>query len=103
MPARKGQCSTEGISGSMAYKRRYTDAASGTDSFALVTVSGSATYTGIPNGTYKDAVTGDTKVVSGGMLAVPAPGKGNLRVYVLDLGGKNAAPGKIGAAGPYLK
>ncbi len=35
-----GQYSTEGISGSMAYKRRYTDAASGTDSFALVTVSG---------------------------------------------------------------
>ncbi|MFB8219354.1 alpha-amylase [Streptomyces anulatus] len=98
-----GQYSTEGITGSMAYKRRYTDAASGTDSFALVTVSGSATYTGIPNGTYKDAVTGDTKVVTGGTLAVPAPGKGNLRVYVLDLGGKNAAPGKIGAAGPYLK
>ncbi|MEV5582096.1 carbohydrate binding domain-containing protein [Streptomyces parvus] len=98
-----GQYSTEGISGSMAYKRRYTDAASGTDSFALVTVSGSATYTGVPNGTYKDAVTGDTKVVSGGTLTVPAPGKGNLRVYVLDLGGKNAAPGKIGTAGPYLK
>lgn len=98
-----GQYSTEGISGSMAYKRRYTDAASGTDSFALVTVSGSATFTGVPNGTYKDAVTGDTKVVSGGSLTVPAPGKGNLRVYVLDLGGKNAAPGKIGAAGPYLK
>ncbi|MFF4244457.1 hypothetical protein ACFYY2_08280 [Streptomyces sp. NPDC001822] len=49
------------------------------------------------------AVTGDTKVVTGGTLAVPAPGKGNLRVYVLDLGGANAAPGKIGAAGPYLK
>lgn len=98
-----GQYSTEGISGSMAYKRRYTDTASGTDSFALVTVTGSATYTGIPNGTYKDAVTGDTRVVTGGTLAVPAPGKGNLRVYVLDLGGRNAAPGKIGTAGPYLK
>ncbi|GFN01659.1 hypothetical protein Smic_02150 [Streptomyces microflavus] len=98
-----GQYSTEGISGSMAYKRRYTDAASGTDSFALVAVSGSATYSGIPNGTYQDAVTGDTKVVTGGALAVPAPGKGNLRVYVLDLGGKNAAPGRIGTAGPYLK
>ncbi len=98
-----GQYSTEGISGSMAYKRRYTDAASGTDSFALVTVSGSAAYTGIPNGAYKDAVTGDTKQVTSGTLTVPAPGKGNLRVYVLDLGGKNAAPGKIGAAGPYLK
>ncbi|WP_405697178.1 carbohydrate binding domain-containing protein [Streptomyces sp. NBC_01185] len=98
-----GQYSTEGITGSMAYKRRYTDTVSGTDSFALVTVTGGATYTGIPNGTYKDAVTGDTQVVTGGTLAVPAPGKGNLRVYVLDLGGRNAAPGKIGTAGPYLK
>ncbi|MFF4082809.1 carbohydrate binding domain-containing protein [Streptomyces sp. NPDC001777] len=98
-----GQYSTEGITGSMAYKRRYTDAASGVDSFALVTVTGGATYTGIPNGTYKDAVTGDTRVVSDGRLTVAAPGKGNLRVYVLDLGGSNAAPGRIGTAGPYLK
>ncbi|MFE3145464.1 carbohydrate binding domain-containing protein [Streptomyces sp. NPDC059218] len=97
-----GQYSTEGITGSMAYKRRYTDAASGTDSFALVTVTGAADYTGIPNGTYQDAVTGDTRVVSDGRLSVGAPGKGNLRVYVLDLGGKNAAPGRIGAPGPYL-
>ncbi|MFC8595080.1 hypothetical protein [Streptomyces atroolivaceus] len=41
--------------------------------------------------------------MTGGTLSVPAPGKGNLRVYVLDLGGKNAAPGKIGTAGGYLK
>lgn len=97
-----GQYSTEGITGSMAYKRRYTDTASGTDSFALVTVTGAADYAGIPNGTYRDAVTGDTRVVSDGKLSVGAPGKGNLRVYVLDLGGKNAAPGRIGAPGPYL-
>ncbi|MFF7361280.1 carbohydrate binding domain-containing protein [Streptomyces sp. NPDC008125] len=98
-----GQYSTEGISGSMAYKRRYTDAASGVDSFALVTVTGGASYTGIPNGTYKDAVTGDVRTVSDGTLTVAAPGKGNLRVYVLDLGGRNAAPGQVGTAGPYLK
>ncbi|MEU8701998.1 carbohydrate binding domain-containing protein [Streptomyces sp. NPDC048680] len=98
-----GQYSTEGITGRMAYKRRYTDAASGVDSFALVTVTGAAGYSGIPNGTYKDAVTGDTQVVADGKLSVAAPGKGNLRVYVLDLGGSNAAPGKVGAAGPYLK
>ncbi|MFG2217830.1 carbohydrate binding domain-containing protein [Streptomyces sp. NPDC048685] len=97
-----GQYSTKGITGSMAYKRRYTDTASGTDSFALVTVTGAADYTGIPNGTYRDAVTGDTRVVSDGKLSVGAPGKGNLRVYVLDLGGKNAAPGRVGAPGPYL-
>ncbi|MFJ8648626.1 carbohydrate binding domain-containing protein [Streptomyces sp. NPDC093546] len=90
-----GQYSTEGITGEMAFKRRYTSGT--TDSFALVTVTHGATYTGIPNGTYTDAVTGDTRVVTDGRLTVAAPGKGNLRVYVL--GGK----GRIGTAGPYLK
>ncbi|WP_432089407.1 carbohydrate binding domain-containing protein [Streptomyces sp. bgisy095] len=90
-----GQYSTEGVSGGMAFKRRYTDA--GTDSFALVTVSGGATYTGVPNGTYADAVTGDVRTVTNGTLTVAAPGKGNLRVYVLN------GPGRIGTAGPYLK
>lgn len=90
-----GQYSTDGISGDMAFKRRYTSG--GTDSFALVTVSGGATFTGVPNGTYTDAVTGDTRTVTNGSLTVAAPGKGNLRVYVLNGGGK------IGADGPYLK
>ncbi|MFD8643509.1 carbohydrate binding domain-containing protein [Streptomyces zaomyceticus] len=90
-----GQYSTEGISGDMAFKRRYTSG--GTDSFALVTISGGATYTGIPNGTYTDAVTGDVRTVANGTLTVGAPGKGNLRVYVLN------GPGRIGTAGPYLK
>ncbi|MGW3912514.1 carbohydrate binding domain-containing protein [Streptomyces sp. NPDC005070] len=90
-----GQYSTDGISGSMAFKRRYTSGS--TDSFALVTVTGDATFTGIPNGTYTDAVTGDVKTVSGGTLSVAAPGKGNLRVYVLN------GPGRIGTDGPYLK
>ncbi|MCX5317651.1 alpha-amylase family glycosyl hydrolase [Streptomyces sp. NBC_00154] len=95
-----GQYSTEGIDGQMAYKRRYTSGT--TDSFVLVTVSGGATCSGIPNGTYKDAVTGDVKTVSNGTLTIDAPGKGNLRAYVLDLPG-NPAPGKVGADGPYLK
>ncbi|MEU4167230.1 carbohydrate binding domain-containing protein [Streptomyces sp. NPDC026665] len=90
-----GQYSTDGISGSMAFKRRYTSGS--TDSFALVTVTGDATFTGIPNGTYADAVTGAVKTVSNGTLSVAAPGKGNLRVYVLN------GPGKIGTDGPYLK
>lgn len=62
-----------------------------------MTVTGGASFTGIPNGTYTDAVTGDMKSVSNGTLSVAAPGKGNLRVYVLN------GPGKIGADGPYLK
>ncbi|GAA3217518.1 carbohydrate binding domain-containing protein [Actinocorallia longicatena] len=90
-----GQYSREGVSGSMAFKRRYTEGS--VDSFALVTITGGATYSGIPNGTYRDAVTGDVSAVTNGTLTVAAPGKGNLRVYVLD------GPGRIGAAGPYLK
>ncbi|WP_137991821.1 carbohydrate binding domain-containing protein [Streptomyces vilmorinianum] len=90
-----GQYSTEGISGAMAYKRRWTSGT--TDSFALVTVTHGAGFTGIPNGTYTDAVTGEQRVVTDGTLNVAAPGKGNLRVYVLN------GPGRIGVPGPYLK
>lgn len=56
----------------------------------------------MPNGRYVDAVTGDVKTVTDGTLTAAAGGKGNLRVYVLDLPG-NPAPGKIGADGPYLR
>ncbi|MEU4428190.1 carbohydrate binding domain-containing protein [Actinoplanes sp. NPDC024001] len=95
-----GQYSTEGVSGNMAYKRRYT--AGGVDSFALVTVSGGASFTGIPNGTYVDAVTGDTRTVTNGSLTVSLNAKGNLRVYVLSQAG-SPAPGKVGADTTYLK
>ncbi|ATB33730.1 carbohydrate binding domain-containing protein [Melittangium boletus] len=98
----KGQYSTDGVSGGMAFKRRFTDAASGVDSFVLVTISGGATFNGIPNGTYRDAVTGDVKTVTSGTLTASVSGKGNLRAYVLDLPG-NPAPGKVGVDGPYLK
>ena len=96
---RKGQYSTEGCSGSFAFKRRYTDAT--TDSYALVTISGGATFSKILNGTYTDCVTGDTKIVSNGQLTVSCSGKGNLRVYVLNTE-KNKAPGKIGVDGKYI-
>ena len=97
---RKGQYSTEDISGNnMAYKRRYTD--DKTDSFALITVSGTATFNNIPNGTYVDCVTGDTKKVTNGSLTAECSGKGNMRVYVLDTE-KTPAPGKIGQDGIYL-
>ncbi len=98
----KGQYSTQGVSGGMAYKRRFTDAARGIDSFVLVTVSGNATFSGIPNGVYRDAVSGDVKTVTTGVLTATLSGKGNARIYVLDLPG-NAAPGKLGSDGPYLK
>lgn len=96
---RKGQYSTAGCSGGMSFKRRYTDAT--TDSYVLVTISGNATFTGIPNGTYTDVVTGDTKIVTDGKLTATCSGKGNLRAYVLSTD-KTKAPGKIGDDGAYL-
>lgn len=96
---RKGQYSNEGCSGNFAFKRRYTDA--NTDSYALVTISGNATFTGILNGRYIDAVTGDVKNVTDNKLSVTCSGKGNLRVYVLDTP-KTKAPGKVGEDGKYI-
>lgn len=97
---RKGQYSVSDISGNdMAYKRRYTD--DNTDSFALVTVSGTATFNNIPNGTYVDCITGEPKKVSNGTLTADCSGKGNLRVYVLNTS-KTPAPGKVGQDGKYL-
>lgn len=88
----KGQYKT---CGDMCFIRRYTSG--GKDSVACVAITNGATFSGLPNGTYTDAVTGDKKTVSGGSLSVSAPGKGNMRVYVKDL------PGKIGDTGTYLK
>lgn len=93
----KGQYSTENVQGDLAFKRRYTDSAKGIDSFALVTISGNATFTGIPNGKYVDAVTGDIKNVTNGTITLTCSGKGNARVYVLN------GNGGIGETGTYLK
>ncbi|MDE6232642.1 MAG: Ig-like domain-containing protein, partial [Lachnospiraceae bacterium] len=97
---RKGQYSTEGCSGSMAYKRRYTD--STTDSFALIAVTRDATFTGIPNGKYTDAITGDVKDVSNGTLSTSGiKGQGDLRVYVLDTD-LTKAPGMIDGFSDFM-
>ena len=66
--------------GSKAFVRRYT--ANGIDSVACVVMSGSANFSGLPNGTYVDLVTGDTK--SGTGFTASANGQGNIRVYVRD-------------------
>ena len=96
---RKGQYSTSGCTGSYAFKRRYTD--DHTDSYALVTINGGATFSGILNGTYTDCITGDVRTVTNGTLNVSCSGKGNMRVYVLSTD-KTPAPGKIGEDGLYL-
>lgn len=98
----KGQYSLDNIQGGMAFKRRITDSVNNIDSFALVTISGDATFSNIPNGTYIDAITGNTKVVSNGILYASCSGKGNMRIYVLDTP-SNPAPGIIGEDGVYLK
>ena len=99
---RKGQYSVEGVEGTMAFKRRYTNAEEGVDSFVCVSITDGATFTGIPNGHYVDAITGNEKNVTNGTLTIEATQKGNMRVYVLDTG-LTKAPGKVGEAGTYLK
>lgn len=91
---RKGQYSTEGCSGKMAFKRRFTEG--NVDSYVLVTVSGDATFTGVLNGKYVDAITGDVQNVTSGTLNAKCSGQGNMRVYVLN------GPGKIGDDGKFL-
>lgn len=99
----KGQYSREGVSGNMAYKRGYTDPETGEKSFVCVSVTDAATFSGIPNGTYVDAVTGDTQNVTNGTLSIAASGKGNMRCYVLSGNGYTGISGQIGEAGTYLK
>lgn len=99
---RKGQYSTDGCNGRgvAAFKRRYTDSA--TDSYVLVTIGGAATFTGVLNGTYTDAVTGDVQTVTNGTLTTKAcSGEANMRVYVLSTS-LTPAPGKVGTDGKYL-
>lgn len=98
---RKGQYSVEGVFGGMAFKRRFTDEETGVDSFALVAITDGANFTGIPNGQYQEAVTGDVYQVTDGCLSVNGMGKGNMRVFVLELPG-NPAPGRVGKAGVFL-
>ncbi|MCH5149188.1 MAG: cadherin-like beta sandwich domain-containing protein [Spirochaetales bacterium] len=92
----KGQYSTQGCNGQIAFKRRYT--ADGTDSFACVAINGSATFTGVPNGNYTEVITGTR--VSGSTITTDAIGQGNMRIYVLD---NDHAYSKIGEDGAYLK
>lgn len=97
---RKGQYSTDGCNGSFAYKRRYTDAS--TDSFALIALTSDASFSGVPNGKYTDAITGDVKNVTNGTLSTSGIiGQGDLRVYVLDTE-LTKAPGMIDGFSDYM-
>ena len=95
-----GQYTTNNVNGEMAFIRRYTD--DKVDSLALVSISNGATFTGIPNGTYVDVVSGDKKNITNGTLTISNLNKGGLRVYVYQ----NATTGtlsQIGGSTAYLK
>ena len=99
----KGQYSLADIScgeGGMAFKRRYTT--TDVDSYCLVAITGSAKFENVLNGEYTEVITGEKVSVTDGTLSVDAPGKGNMRVYVLDTE-LTKAPGKIGSNTTYLK
>lgn len=66
--------------GNKAFIRRYT--ANGVDSVACVVLNGSASFSGLPSGTYVDMITGDTK--TGTSFSATASGEGNVRIYVLN-------------------
>lgn len=102
----KGQYTVDSkyVSGNMAYIRRFTDAKEGVDSLALVAVSGGATFKGIPNGKYIDAITGDVQNVTNGTLTVSNIGTANARVYVCCASGFTGIDGAIGETNlTYLK
>lgn len=104
---RKGQYSFENCNGSNAFKRRYTS--NNVDSFAVVSISGSATFTGLPAGKYIDVVSGDVQTIGeGGTIKSKNSGQGSMAVYVnatLDssITEKIDNTGKIGKPGVYLK
>ena len=95
-----GQYTTSGVSGEMAFIRRYTT--SSIDSLALCSISSGAKFTNIPNGKYVDVVSGNTITVTNGTLQTRSLSKGNLCVYVLE----NSSTGtlsRIGSTTTYLK
>ncbi len=92
---RKGQYTFDGCSanGGWAFKRAYKN-----ESFALVALNGGATFTGVPNGTYVDVVTGKSYNVTNGSVTVDAPkSKGQVRVLVKDWKG-----GQVGVDGKFI-
>ncbi|MCH5180789.1 MAG: starch-binding protein [Erysipelotrichales bacterium] len=97
---RRGQYTTSNTSGNMAFIRRYTEG--NIDSLACVTISGSATFSGLPNGTYVDLVSGQRITVTNGSLSTGSVSKGNARIFVLE----NSSTGtlsQIGGSLTYLK
>ena len=104
-----GQYSTDGHTGGWAgYKRRYTGknkiTGESVDSYVLVGVgTGTHSWTGALDGTYIDAVTGNSATCSGGKISFSVRGDAGagLGVYVLQ-NLATPAPGKVCKESPYL-
>lgn len=93
---RRGQWTSEGCTanGGIAFKRATAD------SYALVCINGGATFTGCPDGTYTDLVTGQT--YSGSTITVSAPNnQGQVRVLVRNYSGKSGAA-LLGGDGKFI-
>lgn len=91
---RKGQYTFDGCKadGGWAFKRAYKD------SYALVAINGGATFSGVPEGTYVDIVTGKSYTPTDGSITVTASHtKGQLRVLVKDWDG-----GQVGTDGKFI-
>ena len=68
----------------------------------MIALSSDATFSGIPNGKYTDAITGDVKNVANGTLSTSGiKGQGDLRVYVLDTE-LTKAPGMIDGYSKFM-
>lgn len=74
---RKGQYKSFG---DLKFVRRYTSG--NIDSVAAVAISGGCTFTGLPNGTYKDLYGGGQVNVTNGTLNATTSGKGNVQIWV---------------------
>ena len=73
---RRGQYTTSGVNGNMAFIRRYND------SIACVAISGGASFNGLPNGTYVDRISGASVNVTNGTLSCSISGQGSVAIYV---------------------
>ena len=85
---RRGQYSP--IGSGMSFVRRYTSG--NIDSIACVAISGGASFSGLPNGSYVDLVSGNRINVSNGSLNVNISGQGNIAIYVQE----NSSTGTLG-------
>ena len=85
---RRGQYQT---GNGMTYVKRYT--AGGIDSVAVVAVSSSGSFSGLPSGEYIELFSGNRQ--TGSSITLSAGGQGNIQIWVLNNGASNGTLGKL--------